>query len=163
MSMLIYSGSTVEIINGIKTIQRRKMSIQNQIPAQTDATAKVKAIRATRWILITGILTIIIGLIHEAAAPIIFKGQSNRAIDIYMFLATGASVVFMGALIVHGSRRLKLSEHSAWAPTFAAGVYLLLLGIGAIAIMPLNPFSYLTMIVSLLELIPLWLCRREFL
>jgi hypothetical protein len=136
------------------------MSIQAQIPTHASNSANVNIPRITRWILITGILTIIIGLIHEAATPILFRGPS-RAVDIYMFLATGASVVFMGAAIIYGSRRLRVLERSAWTPTFAAGLYLLSLGIGAIAIMPINPFAYLTFIVAIFEIIPLLLLRRE--
>jgi len=137
------------------------MSSQHHIESSRELTA-VKIKRGSRWLFITGILTILIGSIHEAATPFIFKGHSVPPDSLYMFLSTGAAVFFMGALIIYCSRMLKQSERSAWAPAVAAGVYLLLAGIGAILVMPANPFSYLMFIVAFLELMPLFIYRREF-
>jgi uncharacterized membrane protein HdeD (DUF308 family) len=124
--------------------------------------------RGSQWVLIAGILTVLLGLIHVAATPVIFSTMSDQlsAADkltfLYMYIATGAAVIFVGWLVMYGSRGLRTSERWAWITTLAAGVFMSLLGIGAILAMSDNPFAYLTLVFAALELVPLWLYRQEF-
>lgn len=124
--------------------------------------------RGSQWVLIAGILTVLLGLIHVAATPVIFSTMSDQlsAADkltfLYMYIATGAAVIFVGWLIMYGSRGLRTSERWAWITTLAAGVFMSLLGIGAILAMSDNPFAYLTLVFAALELVPLWLYRHDF-
>lgn len=70
-----------------------------------------------------------------------------------------AAVIFAGLLIIYGSRGLGIAERWAWTTTFAAGVFVTLLGIGAILTMSDNPFAYLTLILAVVEVVPLVIIR----
>lgn len=124
--------------------------------------------RGSRWVLVTGVLITVLGLIHVAFTPSIFQTLSSQLdvystwVQVYMFAATGAAVIFAGLLIVYASRGLKTSE--GWARSLAlwSGLFSLLLGGGAVAAIPGSPFALMLLLVSSAEIIPLWLYRREF-
>jgi hypothetical protein len=123
--------------------------------------------RVSLWVFIVGILIIILGSIHVAATFLIFPAiapQLPKPIQfmfLYLFIATGAAVIFSGALTIYGSRGLKTGQSWAWAITNMNGMFMFLLGVGAILAMPFNPFAYLTLIIAIFELTPIWLYRRE--
>jgi len=59
--------------------------------------------RGSRWVLITGVLITALGLIHVAVTPSIFQTLSSQLdvystwVQVYMFAATGAAVIFGAA------------------------------------------------------------------
>ena len=123
--------------------------------------------RGSRWVLIAGILIALLGLIHIAATPYIYPSfamqlaAGHEFVFLYMFIATGIAVIFIGLLIMYCSRGLKTNEPWARTIALAAGLFMLILGICAVLAMAGNPFAYLTVVFSIVELLPLWLYRRE--
>lgn len=88
------------------------------------------------------------------------SGESLTFLD--MFLSTGIAVVFAGILIIYSSRSLKNSEQWAWNISLASGLFMLLLGVASVVFMYDNPFAYLTVVLAVIELIPLFLCKRIY-
>lgn len=125
-------------------------------------------IKYSKWVYFSGISIIILGIIHLSAAFIIYpqikhmlpSGESLTFLD--MFLSTGIAVVFAGILIIYSSRSLKNSEQWAWNISLASGLFMLLLGVASVVFMYDNPFAYLTVVLAVIELIPLFLCKRIY-
>lgn len=124
--------------------------------------------RGTRWIQLAGWLTFGLGVIHVAATPLVFPLSTDLLADpaqlsaLYMFEMTGIAVIFSGLLILYAVRGWKSGARWAWHTCLGAGIFLLLLGAGAILTMPGNPFAYLSAIIALVENLPVWLHRKDF-
>ena len=105
----------------------------------------------------TGIVIVLIGIIHLCATPLILKGfrvlnQGNFFTFIYMFLFTGVSVVFIGWLqyfIVNKLVNNVIAVRMLKVSTFV----ILATGLGAVAAMPDNPFAWLILVVAIVEVI----------
>jgi hypothetical protein len=127
-----------------------------------------KLIRSARWVQVAGWLTIILGAIHIAATPLIFPMSASLFADpellssLYMFVMTGIAVAFAGWLVIYASRGWRQGQRWAWHVCLGAGIFLLLLGAGAVLTMPDNPFAYLSLVIAIVENLPVWLYRREF-
>jgi hypothetical protein len=125
-------------------------------------------IRGTRWVQVAGWLTLVLGLIHIAATPLIFPLSASLLADpellssLYMFEMTGIAVVFTGWLVIYASRGWRQGQRWAWHVCLGAGVFLLLLGAGAVLTMPANPFAYLSLSIAIVENLPVWLYRKSF-
>ncbi|MFZ5645179.1 MAG: hypothetical protein ACOY46_16510 [Bacillota bacterium] len=121
-----------------------------------------------RWVLTTGILILILGLIHIGATPIVYKMGFNGLQDgygktfLYMYVSTGAAVVFAGLLTIYCSSGLGKMERESWMMATGAGIFMFLLGAGAVITMPDNPFSYITLIISLVDVVPLLMFRNKY-
>jgi hypothetical protein len=125
---------------------------------------KIKAASALR---LSGIYTLILGMLHIAIIPLfVFQGFEklsfeNLLIFVYMYLGTGAALVFSGWLVIVCARGLKADE--AWPASIAlgTGIFLLMLGLGAVISMSYNPMVYLILLSALIELISLQVYRRK--
>jgi len=124
--------------------------------------------RGTRWIRLAGWLTLLLGSIHIAATPFVYTLSASLFADpdalsaLYMFEMTGIAVIFTGLLIIYASKGWQNGQCWAWHVCLGAGVFLLLLGLGAVLGMPDNPFAYLSLIIAIIENLPVWLYRHDF-
>lgn len=122
--------------------------------------------RGSQWVFVAGMFIAALGLIHLAATPVIFPSialqlfQADQFVFLYMYLSTGTAVVFVGLLTIYSARGLRRAEPWAWTLALATGGFMLLLGVGAVLSMANNPFAYLTLVLALVELTPLWLYRH---
>jgi pheromone shutdown protein TraB len=111
-----------------------------------------------RWLLVTAVLITLLGAIHTAATPIIFRtgfeslSQDNLITSIYMFAATGIFLMFVGAIAIYSARGVKRLEN--WALTLSTwiGVFVALFAISAVAVMVTNPFAYIMLVIALANL-----------
>lgn len=116
----------------------------------------VKTLRLYRWIRITGILVIVLGLMHCAATPMVLaEGRAKMPADllnvyIYMFLATGLATIGTGLIIALSSRGLAQSKLWSLHLNIGAAGFISILGISAPIAMASNPFAYLTLALALL-------------
>ena len=123
--------------------------------------------RASQWVFVAGILIVILGLIHIAATPVVFRmdfGELPTEVGlafIYVFVATGVAVVFAGLLAVYGSIGIKRSERMARPLAIGVGVFMLFVGVGAVVTMSDNSFAYLGLAFALLEIAPLLIYRQD--
>lgn len=127
-----------------------------------------KKLTGARWIQGAGWLTLGLGVIHIAATPLIFPLSASLLADpellssLYMFVMTGLAVIFTGWLVMYASQGWRQGQRWAWQVCLGAGVYLLLLGAGAVLAMPDNPFAYLSLVIAIVENLPVWLYRSYF-
>ncbi len=120
---------------------------------------------AGRWNMIGGILATLLGIIHNAFAPVAYRsGFSDLSggsgeVFLYMYLATGTTLIFLGIIIMICSRGITLSDRIARDVSAVAGVFLILMGAGAIIVMPGNPISYIMLAIAIFQIIsPTILC-----
>lgn len=105
--------------------------------------------------------TALIGVVHCAAAgvvlpPVLAKlPPGNAQAMAYMFIATGGAVCYLGGLIWYSARHLQRGATWARPVGLSAAICATLLGAGAVAPMPDNPFAYIMLGVALLGLVPL--------
>jgi len=122
-----------------------------------------------RMMVVVGVLIIILGLIHISYTPILYKDIASIPLDpdnlntyLYMFVATGASLLLAGVLVVYSVKGLKRNNHLAWVVSLTVGIYILLLGIGAVVTMHGgNPFAYIMLVLAVLEMFTLLLIKRS--
>jgi hypothetical protein len=125
--------------------------------------SKKKAADALR---LSGLYALILGLLQIAMVTLfLFKGFEkltfeNILIFLYMYLSSGAALIFTGWLIMVCARGLKALESWPIPIAFGAGIFLLLLGISATIAMTFNPLVYLILLSALIELISLQVYRR---
>ncbi|MFQ6120215.1 MAG: hypothetical protein ACE5KE_10060 [Methanosarcinales archaeon] len=121
----------------------------------------------SKWVFIMGILIVILGIIHNGATPLISSDldilpKNVMLVMIFMFVGTGTAIIFAGLLTIYCSFGLKKSERMAWVIAMGVGVFIGLLGIGAVITMPNNPFAYIMSAFSILVIIPLLIHRKQF-
>ena len=120
----------------------------------------------TRWLSISGVLIALLGVVHLAATPGVMGGIPEsvpaefRLAFLFMFAAAGLGVVFAGILIIGAAIGMARHWPGARILGFSAGIFTTLLGIGAVAAMPGNPFSYVLLFLGLSVLPSLVLSRR---
>lgn len=120
------------------------------------------------WVLAAGVLIVILGMIHNAATKDVYYSGYDKLplhhgwVFIYMFLAVGTAVIFAGGLVIYCSFGLRRSERWSWIIALAVGVFVVILGSGAMIIMPGNPFSYIGLALAILEILPLIIFYNEF-
>ena len=122
--------------------------------------------RASQWVFAAGILIAILGLIHIAATPMVLKDLDELPKNVkdslvYMYVTTGAAVVFAGLLAVYSSIGIKRSEGMARPLAVGVGVFMFLVGVGAVIVMPDNPFAYIGLVLALVEIAPLLVYRQD--
>lgn len=116
----------------------------------------------TRWVRIAGWLVVALGVVHIAATPLIYPPYAGDLTFLYMFLATGIAVIFAGALVLLAAGGWSRGERWAWDVLLRAGIFLSLLGIGAVITMADNPFAYLMLILAVVAALPIWIYRNQF-
>jgi len=123
--------------------------------------------RISRWILIMGIFFTLLGLVHIAATPLVIETELAGLdkgivrVFVYMFVATGVAVVCAGLLVVYSAIGMKRAENMAWPVAVGGGLFMLLLGIGAVVMMTDNPFAYIMLVSATAEMALLWMYRRD--
>ena len=101
-------------------------------------------------------VVIALGCIHLAATPFIFNffklvNRTNLP-SIYMFVMVGVFTIFLGWIQLFALN--KISSDAGYKPLLFVSVLILcILGVGAVATMWNNPFAYIALIISSLEVI----------
>jgi hypothetical protein len=134
-----------------------------------DEKASGRRVFATGWIFTMGILIMVLGAIHCATAPFVMQRAwvsllppEGARVFLFMYLATGFATLFAGWFVTLGARGLRLGQAMAWSLTWRVSLFLLLLGIGGAAFMFENPFAHLTLLFSILLVIPVFWYRPMF-
>ncbi len=96
------------------------------------------------WSLVGGILFALIGVLHTAVTPMVYRGFSavmpDRALKVaFVFGVMGAYIVFSGWLMVYASWGLSKAERWAWTVTLGNGACNSLAGLGAVVVGFRNP------------------------
>ncbi len=113
-----------------------------------------KRLLLSRLSLAGGILVALIGVLHTAATPMVYRGLSkllgDKALGVaYFFAVMGVYVVFSGWLMIHSARGLSRGERWAWTTTLTNGALNGLLGIGAVAVGFRNPLVWAWLVIAL--------------
>lgn len=91
------------------------------------------------WILISGVIISLTGILHNIAAPGMYRAMKNDpAIQdkaeglLYFFIFMGTSVLYAGLLTVFSSFGVKKSAGWAWTIAFSSGIFIFLGALAAI-------------------------------
>ena len=115
----------------------------------------------TRWLSVSGGLILLLGVIHLAAAPGTMRGIPEtvpaefRSAFLFMFASAGLAALFAGLMVLWGAYGVARQWRGAWTLALMSGLFAILMGAGAAAAMPRNPFSWLLLILGLSVLPPL--------
>lgn len=121
----------------------------------------------SRWILISGIIISLIGLIHIAMTPGMSQhmGNSNELKKyvpgfIYFFVLAGASFFFCGVLTIYSSIGLRKTERWSFVVALTSGIFIVLAQTSAIVFAKFgNPLIYLCGVCSISNIIILLIFR----
>lgn len=119
-----------------------------------------------RWITASGASILLLGVVHLASMPGVMRGvpgnlpEEFRRAFLFMFGAAGAAAVFAGLLVLWGGYGMARQWRGAWTLALLAGLFTAVMGGGAVAAMPRNPFSGLLLLAGLSVLPPLWMWVR---
>jgi hypothetical protein len=125
-----------------------------------------------RWVLITGVIIALTGIIHVGFTPAMYKQMLNdETLDemvkekapgfAYFFAFSGFAVVFAGFLTAYSSIGLKKSEKWAWITAGSAGLFIAIGGISAITFAKFgNPMIYAMSIGAISNVLLLLVLRR---
>ncbi len=118
------------------------------------------------WINITSVALIITGLIHLAAAVMVFPMFKNLpegqfSAFIFMYLAAGLGTILPGLISRLQSNGLKEKNKGAWITLLVCSVYTIIIGIGAVIQMMDNIFAYIALIIGMSLLIPALLIKKH--
>lgn len=115
----------------------------------------------TRWLSVSGGLILLLGVIHLASAPGTLRGIPEtvpaefRSAFLFMFASAGLAVLFAGLLVLWGAYGIARQWRGAWTLALMSGLFAILMGVGAVASMANNPFSWLLLALGLSVLPPL--------
>ena len=118
------------------------------------------------WTRISSIALIILGIIHLAAALMVFPVLKNLAEElfsvlIFIYLATGLGTVLPGLISWLQLKGVKENHKSAWITLLVCSVYTVIIGIGAVIQMTDNIFAYLALSIGISLLIPVLLMKKH--
>ena len=127
------------------------------------------------WLLVSGILISLTGLLHIAATPMMYHQMHNDppiqipAIQdrihgfVYFFVVSGLFFLFAGLITAFAAIRFKRKENSAWIIIAGSGIFVAFSALGGIIYAKFgNPLIYLDVICSLSNLILLLLSIKSF-
>lgn len=111
----------------------------------------------SRWVLVTGIIIALTGIIHVCAAPAGYQQmmkdevvKDKAAGFVYFFAFCGFAILYAGLLTIYSSLGLKKSEKWALLLAISAGLFVTLGGISAIAFAKFeNPMIYIMSISAM--------------
>ena len=123
----------------------------------------------SRWILVTGIIIALIGIIHTCFTPMMYQqALKDEAIKdkaaglAYFFAFCGFAVIYAGFLTIYSSFGLKKSEKWALILSVSAGLFLAIGGIGAIAFAKFgNPMIYVMSICAISNIFLMLIFHRN--
>jgi hypothetical protein len=114
--------------------------------------------RAKKWLsrlsFIGGLLVVLVGVVHSAVTPMVYRGLSaaipGKALGAAFFFAVmGLYVMFAGWLMVYSARGLAQGERWAWMLALSNGACNAIAGVGAVAVGFRNPFVWVWFLVAL--------------
>jgi hypothetical protein len=120
------------------------------------------------WLLITGILVTLLGVLHVALTPYVYGMGWNELpaaegrVFVYMYVAAGLALAFAGVLTIRSARALGRGEKWGYGVATLAGWFVILMGVGAVLNMRSDPFAWSALAVAILNYIPLAGYRRAF-
>lgn len=104
-----------------------------------------------KWILSLGILIITLGLIHVLSTFYFYKSINKSILpSIFMFVATGLSVIFSGALTVYCAKIIGVSEKIGTTVLKFILCFFYTLSVGAILSLANNPFPFMMLGLAIL-------------
>ena len=124
------------------------------------------------WVLVTGVIIALIGIIHVSFTPVMYQQMLNdETLDervkekapgfAYFFAFSGFAVVYAGLLTAYSSIGLKKSEKWAWITAGSAGLFLAIGGISAITFAKFeNPMIYAMSISAISNVLLLLIFHR---
>ena len=108
-----------------------------------------------KYLKAASIAVMILGSIHLAATPVVFSHadfhNGNTLSSLYMFIMVGISTVFIG-WIQHFVLNRWDFESGYRIILHITVLFLTAMGIGAVIAMWANPFAYICLLISLVEL-----------
>lgn len=122
----------------------------------------------SRVSLISGIIILLIGIVHNAFAPVIYEQASRDVGDkaiafVSFFVLVGAAVIFFGIFLIYSSRGLKRGEFWAWNISLLSSLFIALMGIPIILFLKINFLHVIMLAGAILNLIVLLSYRRVLL
>lgn len=119
-----------------------------------------------KWISVSSIALIVLGLIHLAATLMIIPmfqdlEKEQFKVFLFMYLAAGIGTILPGLISKLTAGELKNNYKRGWLIVLACSIYSTLMGIGAVITMISNPFAYLMLLVGISLLVPTLLIKRE--
>ena len=124
----------------------------------------------SRWILVTGIIIVLIGVVHSSFAPMMYQQMmKDEAIKdkamgfVYFFAFDGFAIVFAGLLTVFSSFGLKKSEKWAWLIAISSTLFVAIGMIGAVTFAKFgNPMIYVASVSSISSVLLLLFFYKDF-
>ena len=124
----------------------------------------------SHWILVTGIIITLIGIVHTSSAPMMYQQMmKDEAIKdkvpglVYFFAFDGVAVIFAGLLTVFSCFGLKKTEKWAWTIAISSGLFVALGSLGAVAFAEFtNPMIYAMGISAVSNVFLLLIFYRNF-
>jgi len=122
----------------------------------------------SRWVRLAGLAITVLGVSHLLATYPVFLADrsepgSQDLTQLYMFVIAGLAVSGAGLLFMYCAYGLHRAERWAWMMASGVGVFMFLVGAGAVLTMPDNPFAYLSFLAAVAVSTPLHLYRSHFL
>ena len=129
-----------------------------------------KTIFLSKWVLITGIIITITGVIHNAFAPEMYQQMLNDQTVkdkapqlIYFFVFCGTAFLFAGLLTIYSSFALKKKERWAFIIALSSGIFVVLGDFTAITYAKFgNPLIYSGLISAFSNVILLLIFSGSF-
>ncbi len=123
----------------------------------------------SRWILITGIIIALTGIIHISFTPVMYQQmlKDETVKDMapgfaYFFAFAGFAVLYAGLLTIYSCFGLRKSQKWARPIAISAGLFLALGGISAIAFAKFgNPLIYVMCISAISNVLLLLIFHRS--
>ena len=114
----------------------------------------------------TGILILMLGIIHNVATPFIMNSFEQLPDDkfmvfIFMFVATGTATIFFGLITIVCATKFDRGNKTAFSVLMLSAFFVIILGAGAFASMPANPFAYATLVIAFLNIIPMLIFSKS--
>lgn len=123
-----------------------------------------------RWIFVSGILVTLIGVIHNLATLAVHDEVFSRLpkeealVGDLFFVATGFTLILLGALTIYSSKPLQKGERWAFVVVSLAAAYSTALGLAAVTVVSGNFFAYLLLVVGVGQVMSLvadwWVVRQ---
>jgi hypothetical protein len=119
-----------------------------------------------KWINISSISLIVLGLIHLAATLMILPvfqdlEKEQFKVFLFMYLAAGIGTILPGLISKLTVRGLKNNHKIGWLIVLVCSIYSTLIGVGAVITMTSNPFAYLMLLIGISLLVPTLLIKKE--
>lgn len=119
-----------------------------------------------KWINLTSIALVILGLIHLTAIIVVAPMYKNLpaeqfSVFVFMYMATGLGTVLPGIITKLQISALKEKSKSAWKTLLLCTVYTTIIGIAATTAMADNPFAYIILVIGISLLISSILIKKQ--